>query len=85
MKDRKLSELSDQELLDEAKKIKSNSVTHALLIGCAIGVVVYAVAKNNFGFLGLLLLYFTYKAFNSSENNKRNKELERLLKERNLK
>ncbi|MGB3547574.1 MAG: FUSC family protein [Saprospiraceae bacterium] len=85
MKNKELSELTDEELLDEAKKMKSNAIMHALLIGCAIGVVVYAVAKNNFGFFGLILIYFAYKMFNNSENNKRNKELEKILKKRNLK
>jgi len=85
MKDKELSELTDQELLEEAKKMKSNSIIHAILIGCVIGVVVYGVAKNNIGFFGLILLYFVHKRFNNSENNKNNKELEKLLKERNLK
>jgi len=85
MKDKKLSELTDQELLAEAKKMKSNAIMHAVLIGCAIGVVIYGVAKNNIGFFGLILLYFVYKAFNNSQNNKPNDELEKLLKERNLK
>jgi len=85
MKDKKLSELTDQELLEEAKKMKSNAITHALLIGGVIGVVIYAVAKNNIGFFALVPLYFVYKVFSNPENNKNNKELEKLLKERNLK
>jgi len=85
MKDKKLSELTDQELLAEAKKAKSNTITHAILIGCIFGVVVYGVAKNNFGFFALILIYFAYKKFNNPEGNKYNKELEQLLKERNLK
>ena len=85
MKDKKLSELTDQELLDEAKKMKSNSIIHALLIGIMIGIIIYGVVKNNLGFLTLIPLYFAYKVFNNPENNKNNKELEILLKERNLK
>ena len=85
MKDKKLSELTDQELLDKAKKAKSNSMTHAILIGIIIGVIIYSVIKNSLGFFTLIPLYFIYKVFNNPENNKNNKELEKLLKERNLK
>lgn len=85
MKDRKLSELTDQELLEEAKKMKSNSITHALLIGLVIGIVIYSVAKNTLGFFTLIPLYLAFKVFHNPENNKKNKELESLLKERNLK
>ena len=85
MTDKNLSELTDSELLDEAKKMKSNSVIHALFIGIMIGVITYGVAKNNFGFLALIPLYFVYKIFSNTENNKNNKALENLLKERNLK
>lgn len=83
MKDKKLSELTDQELLDEAKKMRSNSITYALLIGFVIGITIYGVAKNNLGFLTLIPLYFAYKVFNNTENKKK-KELEEILKERNL-
>lgn len=85
MKDKKLLELTDQELLDEAKKMNSNSIIHALLIGIMIGIIIYGVVKNNLGFFTLIPLYFAYRVFNNTENNKNNKELEKLLKERNLK
>ena len=86
MKNKKLSELTDQELLDEAKKMKSKSITYALLIGCVIGIIVFGVAKNKIGFFALIpIYYFGYKLLNNPENNKNNKELEKLLKERNLK
>jgi len=86
MKGKKLAELSDQELLGEAKKVKSNSIIYALLIGCVIGIVVFGVAKNKIGFFALIpLYYFGYKIMNNPENDKYNKELDKLLKERNLK
>ena len=47
--DQELSKLTDQELLDEAKKVKSSSRLHAVLIGFMVGVVVYGFAKNNLG------------------------------------
>ena len=39
MTQKELSELTDQELLDKAKKMKSTSMTHALLIGAMIGII----------------------------------------------
>ncbi len=85
MTDKKLSELTNQELLDKAKKLKSKSITNALLIGCIVGIVIYGVAKNNLGFLTLIPLYFAYKIFNNPDEAIKNQELEKLLKERKLK
>lgn len=84
MNQKDLSELTDQELLDEAKKVKSVSINSAFFIGLSIGIVIYSVAKNSWGFLTLILLYLVYRIVNDPKN-KRIKELEKLLKERNLK
>jgi len=80
---KKLSELSDEELLQEAKKMKSNMIANAVLIGFLIGIVFYSVVKNSFGFLTLIPLFFAYRLINDSKYNQ--KELDNLLKERNLK
>ncbi len=84
MNQKELSELTDQELLAESKKIKSFSITNAFFIGFLIGIVIYSVVKNSWGMLTLIPLYFIYKLINDPKN-KRVKELEILLKERNLK
>lgn len=84
MNQKELSELTDQELLEEAKKLKSISITNALFIGFLMGIVFYSFAKNTLGFLTLIPLYFVYKIVNDPKN-KRYKALEQLLKERNLK
>lgn len=83
MTERKLSELSDEELLQEAAKKKSNSITNAVLIGFLVGIVFYSVVKNTLGLVTLLPLFLAYKLVNKSTYN--NQELESLLKERNLK
>ena len=83
MKQRNLSELTDQELLQEAKKVKSALITDALLIGFLIGVIFYSIIKNTWGFLTLIPLFLVYKLINKPKHNK--EELEQLLKERNLK
>lgn len=58
---KELSELTDQELLDKAKKKKSNSIMNALLIGFLIGIVIYSVVNNSLGFFTLIPLFFVYK------------------------
>ena len=84
MNQKELSELTDQELLYEAKELKSFSFTNALIIGFLMGVIFYSVAKNTWGIFTLIPLFFVYKLINDPKN-KRYKALEKLLKERNLK
>ena len=82
MRQKELLELTNQELLDEAKKMKSNSITNAVFIGFVVGIVIFSFVKNSLGFFTLIPLFFIYKAFN---NSKKYKALEKLLKERDLK
>ncbi len=82
MKQKELSELTDLELLDEAKKTKSTPIINAVFIGIMIGIVIYSIVKNSFGFFTLIPLFIAYKLF---DNSKRNKASEKLLKETNLK
>jgi len=81
MKQKEVSELTDQELLDEAKKIKSNSITFAVLIGIMIGIAIYSTLKKGFGFFTLFPLFFILLA---SNNRARKKAVENQLKDRNL-
>ena len=81
MKKKELSECTDQELLEEAKKMKLSSITHAFVIGLMVGVVVYSVVKNSWGLLTLIPLFIIYKLTRKSS---RNEELKKLLKERKL-
>jgi hypothetical protein len=83
MTEKKLSELTDQELLKEAKKRKSTSITNAVLIGFMIGIVLYSIVKNSLGFFTLIPLAIAYRLINNSKHN--TKELENILRERNLK
>jgi len=78
------SALTDQELLDHAKKMKSNSIMNALFIGFLLGIVFYSIVKNSWGFFTLIPLYFVYKLINNPKNDKANESLKKLLKERNL-
>jgi len=83
MEQKTLSELTDQELLLEAKKRKSAAITNAVLIGFLAGIIFYSVMKNTLGLLTLIPLFFIYKLTNNSKYN--SQELENLLKERGLK
>lgn len=82
MNTKELSELTDEELLEKARKMKSDSLVNAVFIGILIGVVIYSVVKNSWGFLTLIPLILAYKLV---ENSKKNKPLEEELKARNLK
>ncbi len=67
MKQKELSELTDQELLQEAKKMKSTPITNAVLIGFMLGIVIYSIAVNSLGFFTLIPLFFAYKLINNSK------------------
>lgn len=84
MENKELSQMTDQELLAEAKKLKSFSITNAFLIGFLIGIVIFSLMKSTFGFLMLIPLYFVHKMANDPRN-KRAKEVDALLIQRNLK
>ncbi|MGC4042030.1 MAG: FUSC family protein [Flavobacterium sp.] len=83
MDKRNLSELTDQELLQEAKKMKSASIMNAVFIGFLIGIIFYSAMKNSLGLFTLIPLFFAYKLANKSKYD--HQELENILKERNLK
>jgi riboflavin transporter FmnP len=82
MTQEELSQLTDQELLAEAKKMKSTSITNALLVGFMIGVIIFSAVKNSLGFFTLIPLFFIYMISNKSKNFEGLKEI---LKERKLK
>jgi succinate dehydrogenase/fumarate reductase cytochrome b subunit len=83
MSQRNLPALTDQELVQEAKKIKSTSIMNAVFIGFLIGIVFHSFMKNSAGFFTLIPLFFAYKLINKPKYN--NQQLENLLKERGLK
>ena len=81
MSEKELAQLTDEELLHKAKKLKSDSFMSALVIGIMIGVVIYSVAANTVGLFTLIPLYFAYKLV---KNDKNNEPLKKVLKDRNL-
>jgi hypothetical protein len=79
---KELAILTDQELLQEAKKMKTTKIMDALIIGVLVGIATYSAVKNGFGFL--TFLPFVYAPI-AVKNKTEHKKLEDLLKERNLK
>ena len=73
MEYKEYSNFTDQELLDEAKKMRSFSIINALFIGFLVGIIFYSILKNSWGMLTLIPLYFIYKMVNDPKN-KKNKE-----------
>ena len=82
MPQKELSELTDQELLDKAKKMKSKAMTNAVLVGFMIGIIIYSILNKSIGIFTLIPLLFAIKVINDSKNSN---ALKKLLKERNLK
>jgi riboflavin transporter FmnP len=83
MNDKKLSDLTIEELNLAIQKKKSKSILNAVLVGFLIGIVIYSVVKNTLGLITLIPLFLAYKVINNSKTN--DKDLEDELKRRNLK
>lgn len=80
--EKELAELTDEELLLEAKKHKPTKVYDAVIFGILIGIATYSTIKNGLGLLTFLPLVYIPIA---GKNKTKNRALEKLLKERNLK
>ena len=84
MNHKEYSQMTDQEILDEAKRMKSFSSTNALFIGFLAGIILFSILKNSWGMLTLIPLFFIYKMVNDPRNKKA-EEIQRNLKARKLK
>ena len=82
MEQQSLAALTDAELLQEAKKMKSTNLYDALIIGFLIGISIYSAVKNGFGWL--TFLPFIYLPI-AGKNKAKHKALAELLTVRNLK
>jgi hypothetical protein len=79
---KEMSELTDQELLQEAKKFKSFILYDKVIFGVLIGIALYSTINKGLGLLTFLpLVYIPIAARNLVKYN----SFEKLLKERNLK
>lgn len=86
MKPENLTQLSQQELSQKLKSIKTNQIIDAGLVGFTIGIVVYSAVKNGFGFFTFFPLILTYAIIRNSNNNKiLQKEIQKELESRDSK
>lgn len=86
MEQKKLSELDDQELLEEQKKLKTNKIINATLIGLFVGVFVYGAVKNGFTFFTFFPLFFALLLVNSGRKKiEFENELKNEINARNIK
>jgi len=83
MEQKNLSELTNKELLLEAKEMKSFSIINAFIIGFLAGILFISVYFSAYNLSLLIPLFLIYKLTNDPKNKKA-KEIEVLMKERNL-
>lgn len=70
-----MSELTNEELLESAKNNKPSPIIDAFFIGFLVGIVIYSLAANTWGFLTLIPLFIIYLLL------KKPKQYEALMKE----
>jgi len=81
MNQNELSQLSDKELLEVAKNSKPSPIIDAFFIGFLVGIIIYSVAANSWGFLTLIPLYLIYIFL---KKPKKHQAVKNELKKRNL-
>lgn len=81
--EKELSQLTDQELLEKRKKVKSNDITNAVILGVLVGIAIYSAIVNGLGLVTFTPILFAAYAANQWKKNKTT--LEKELNSRNLK
>ncbi|MCG2611986.1 hypothetical protein LZZ90_10755 [Flavobacterium sp. SM15] len=81
MTQKKIENLTDQELLQQQKNAKLSTIINAAIMGLFIGVAIYSTIKKGFGFFTVFPLIFAYLLL---QNKKKIKATEEELKSRNL-
>ncbi|MDN3587856.1 hypothetical protein QWY86_14330 [Pedobacter aquatilis] len=83
MEEIELNKLTDQELLEEQKQLKSFSILNAFLIGVLVGIILVSIYYSAYNISLIIPLFLIYKFVNDPKN-KRVKKVNELLKERNI-
>ncbi len=81
MNQKELAQLSDDELRELAKQMKSSSIGYALMIGFMLGIIIFSFAHNTIGLVTLIPLYFVFRMLHKPE---RNRALKQVLADRGL-
>ncbi|NBC56785.1 MAG: FUSC family protein [Bacteroidetes bacterium] len=76
-----ISQLTDEELLEEAQKIKPSPILDASMIGFFIGIIIYSVVVSSWGLVTLVPLFLIYLLLKKS---KRYTALKKEIKRRRL-
>ncbi len=82
MNQKNTAELTNEELLQEVKRMKATKLYDPVIFGVLIGIAIYSTVKNGLGLLTFLPMVYLPIA---AKNKLKIKELAKLLKERNLK
>ena len=86
MKTEYLTELSEQELLQKIKNLKTNKIVDATIIGVTIGIAIYSAVNNGLAFFTFFPLLLGYMMIRNSANNEiLEKEIQKELESRNSK
>lgn len=76
MKNEELPQVTDKELLKASEANKPSPIVDAFFIGLLIGIIIYSVAANTWGFFTLIPLFMIYRLMKKSKQRKAlNKEI----------
>lgn len=71
-----LSQLSDEELLKEAKKYPKNAIVSAVFIGFLFGIVLFSIFMSTWSMFTLIPLYMAYRLIKGKKYDKADLEAE---------
>jgi uncharacterized membrane protein len=83
------SELTNEALLEEKKKLKKSKIMHAAIIGFLAGILIFGFGawilspEKRMGFLIPMFIPILF-IYNIVKNSKKNADLEKILKQRGL-
>jgi hypothetical protein len=81
MEEKEVSQLSDNELVEEIEKVKPSPIFDAFFIGFLIGIFIFSIAVSAWGIVIIIPLFLIYLFL---KKGKRYKALRRELERRNL-
>ena len=70
MENKNHSEKNTDELVQGQKKVDSNSIYNAIIIGFLIGIAIYSTVKHGLGFFTFFPLFFVYLLIKRRKTNK---------------
>lgn len=70
MENKNHSEKNTDDLVQGQKKVDSNSIYNAIIIGFLIGIAIYSTVKHGLGFFTFFPLFFVYLLIKRRKTNK---------------